>query len=67
MSPHASVSTISAPSGAIVTRPVVYHSFGIIKVVAIAAPFTYVGAFLAKSFAAYLEDFDLFVPDDDDD
>ena len=48
-------------------KPVYYHSFGIPKVLIISAPFIYIGAFSAKSFAAYLEDFDLFVPDDDDD
>lgn len=54
-------------SGALPSKPITYHSFGIVKVVTVSAPFIYIGAFAAKSFAAYLEDFDLFVPDDDDD
>lgn len=49
------------------SKPVYYHSFGIAKVLAISAPFIYIGASTAKAFALYLEDFDLFVPDDDDD
>lgn len=49
------------------SKPIYYHSFGIIKIISVSAPFIYVGAYLAASFAAYLEDLDLFVPDDDDD
>ena len=49
------------------SKPINYHSFGIIKIISVSAPFIYVGAYLAASFAAYLEDLDLFVPDDDDD
>lgn len=58
---HSKLSTV-VPS-----KPIYYHSFGIPKVLLISTPFIYAGAFLAKSFALYLEDFDLFVPDDDDD
>ncbi len=49
------------------SKPINYHSFGIVKIVSVSAPFIYVGAFLAEYFASKLEDFDLFVPDDDDD
>lgn len=57
----------STDVGEIASKPIHYHTFGIAKVLVISAPFIYVGAYGAKSFAAYLEDFDLFVPDDDDD
>ena len=54
-------------SSAVPVKPTYYHSLGIAKVLVVSTPFIYVGAFMAKSFAAYLEDLDLFVPDDDDD
>jgi len=41
--------------------------FSITKVVACIALGTYVGQFVAKSFAAFMEETELFVPDDDDD
>lgn len=49
------------------SKPISYYSFGIVRVATVSAPFVYIGAWLAASFASYLEDFDLFVPDDDDD
>ena len=60
-------SRLSTAVGRIPSKPINYHSFGIIKVISVSAPFIYIGAYLAASFASYLEDFDLFVPDDDDD
>lgn len=44
-----------------------YHQMGIAKIVLISTPFVCAGALAAKAFASYLEDIDLFVPDDDDD
>jgi hypothetical protein len=60
------VRRVSTTSSVVPSKPIYYHSLGILKVLTVSAPFIYVGAFIAKSFAAYLEDFDLFVPDDDD-
>ena len=59
------VTTTSA--GGMISEPVRYHSFGIAKVLVFSTPFICLGAFIAKKFASSLEDFDLFVPDDDDD
>lgn len=59
--------TFSTVVGGVESRPIYYHSFGIAKVLIVSTPFISVGAFIAASFASYLEDFDLFVPDDDDD
>ena len=62
---HSKLST--AAIGKIPSKPIDHQSFGLIKVVSVSAPFIYIGSFIAASFAAYLEDLDLFVPDDDDD
>lgn len=53
-------------SSTVASKPM-HHPMGIAKIVIISTPFVCVGAFAAKTFANYLEDFDLFVPDDDDD
>ena len=53
-------------SGAILPEPE-KTSFGLVKVTAAVLPFLYVGATLGKEGAAFLEDNDIFVPDDDDD
>jgi len=49
------------------SKPIRYHAFGIAKVLAVSAPFLWIGQSLAAKFASYLEEFDFFVPDDDDD
>jgi hypothetical protein len=41
--------------------------FALIKVMAVVFPFLYAGATLSKNGAAFLEENDIFVPDDDDD
>ena len=65
------VTTATIPArrlGAVVpSKPIYYHTFGMAKVLIVSAPFIYLGAHTAKFFASYLEDLDLFVPDDDDD
>ena len=40
---------------------------GIVKVFACAIPGIYIGATVAREGAAFLEENDIFVPDDDDD
>ena len=42
-------------------------NFALPKVVLVTFPFLYLGASLSKSGAAFLEENDIFVPDDDDD
>lgn len=42
-------------------------SFALVKVMAVVIPFLYCGASLSKSGAAFLEENEIFVPDDDDD
>ena len=42
-------------------------SFAVVKVLAVVCPFLYFGATISKSGAAFLEENDIFVPDDDDD
>ena len=42
-------------------------SFGVVMILAMVLPFLYVGATISKSGAAFLEENDIFVPDDDDD
>ena len=42
-------------------------SLGLIKVCAITVPTVYIGAELARISATFLEDWNIFAPDDDDD
>uniref|UniRef100_A0A8D0C8L4 Essential MCU regulator, mitochondrial n=1 Tax=Salvator merianae TaxID=96440 RepID=A0A8D0C8L4_SALMN len=53
-------------TGAILPKPV-KMPFGLLRVFAIVIPFLYVGTQISKSFAALLEEHDIFVPEDDDD
>ncbi|XP_003221078.1 essential MCU regulator, mitochondrial [Anolis carolinensis] len=59
-------SVTATPSGAILPKPV-KMPFGLLRVFAIVIPFLYVGTQISKSFAALLEEHDIFVPEDDDD
>ena len=53
-------------SGALLPKPQKYR-FGLIGIGVVAVPFIGAGAWAAKEFASYLEEADIFVPDDDDD
>ncbi|KAJ7330017.1 hypothetical protein JRQ81_016191 [Phrynocephalus forsythii] len=53
-------------TGAILPKPV-KMPFGLLRVFAVVIPFLYVGTQISKSFAALLEEHDIFVPEDDDD
>ncbi|XP_015282424.1 PREDICTED: essential MCU regulator, mitochondrial [Gekko japonicus] len=71
---HRSPSATVAPSrsltfthsGAILPKPV-KMPFGLLRVFSVVIPFLYVGTQISKSFAALLEEHDIFVPEDDDD
>ncbi|XP_060101328.1 essential MCU regulator, mitochondrial [Heteronotia binoei] len=71
---HGSPSATVAPSrsitvtqsGAILPKPV-KMPFGLLRVFSVVIPFLYVGTQISKSFAALLEEHDIFVPEDDDD
>ncbi|XP_048356393.1 essential MCU regulator, mitochondrial [Sphaerodactylus townsendi] len=71
---HRITSTIVAPSrnvtatrtGAILPKPV-KMPFGLLRIFSVVIPFLYVGTQISKSFAALLEEHDIFVPEDDDD
>ncbi|KAG5832443.1 essential MCU regulator, mitochondrial-like [Anguilla rostrata] len=58
--------TVSTASGGIPPQPV-KTSFGLFRMTVVTVPFLYVGTLISKNFAAYLEEHDIFVPDDDDD
>nr|XP_033791007.1 essential MCU regulator, mitochondrial [Geotrypetes seraphini] len=53
-------------TGAILPKPE-KTSFGLLKVFGVVIPFLYLGTQISKSFAALLEEHDIFVPEDDDD
>ena len=53
-------------SGAFLPKPDV-QKLGLAKVFACAIPGIYIGATVAREGAAFLEENDIFVPDDDDD
>ncbi len=54
-------------TGSVLPKPHMAYSFGTLRVVLWSIPFIYTGAMAAKYMASSLEEFDLFVPDDDDD
>ena len=54
-------------TGAVLPKPKLAYSLGILRVLVVSTPFIYAGAMAAKFMASSLEEFDLFVPDDDDD
>ena len=53
-------------TGAILPKPE-QIKFPVVKAMAVAFPFLYTGMMLSKNAAAFLEENDIFVPDDDDD
>ncbi|CAG5128167.1 unnamed protein product [Candidula unifasciata] len=53
-------------NGAILPKPPQVR-FGLIKVALTVTPFLLGGATISREFAAWLEEHELFVPDDDDD
>ncbi|XP_028829279.1 single-pass membrane protein with aspartate-rich tail 1b [Denticeps clupeoides] len=57
---------VSSTSGAILPKPDKV-SFGLIRMVVVIVPFLYLGTQISKSFAALLEEHEIFVPSDDDD
>ncbi|KAJ8254320.1 hypothetical protein COCON_G00209320 [Conger conger] len=58
--------TVTTTSGGIPAQPM-KTSFGLFRMTVVVVPFLYVGTLISKSFAALLEEHDIFVPDDDDD
>ena len=53
-------------TGAILPKPEQIR-FPVVKAMFVAFPFLYIGMMLSKNAAAFLEENDIFVPDDDDD
>ena len=59
---------VTTESGSILPKPYrPYKNIGPILVAVWAPPFIYCGAMVAKVFAAWMEEMNIFVPDDDDD
>ncbi|GFR82965.1 chromosome 22 open reading frame 32 [Elysia marginata] len=56
----------TSDTGAVLQRPQQVR-FGLIKVALTVTPFLLGGATISREFAAWLEEHELFVPDDDDD
>lgn len=52
-------------SGAVLSKPE-RKSFGLIKVACVVVPFLYVGGVISREGAAWLEENDIFSPEDDD-
>ncbi|CAL1601562.1 unnamed protein product [Knipowitschia caucasica] len=57
---------VSTSSGGILPKPD-KTPFGLIRMTVVVVPFLYVGTLISKSFAALLEEHEIFVPEDDDD
>lgn len=58
--------TVTVENGAFCEKPDQIR-LGLVKALAVVCPFLYAGATLSKNGAAFLEENDIFVPDDDDD
>lgn len=59
---------VTTESGSILPRPHrPYNNVGLVMVAIWAPPFIYSGAMMAKFFASWMEEMNIFVPDDDDD
>lgn len=56
---------LTTESGAVPKKPQTM-SFGVIKVVLLSIPFIYVGAVMSREGAAWLEENEIFSPEDDD-
>ncbi|MBN3278216.1 EMRE protein, partial [Polyodon spathula] len=59
-------SAVTTATGRMLPKPV-KTSFGLVRMAAVVLPFLYIGTLISKSFAALLEEHDIFVPEDDDD
>ncbi len=59
-------SAVFTGSGAVKPKPEQIR-FPVVKVLCVAIPFLVAGATVSKNAAAFLEENDIFVPDDDDD
>ena len=57
---------VYSETGAVLERPEQIR-FGLLKVLLFVVPFVYLGAALSKTGAAFLEENDIFVPEDEDD
>ncbi|XP_071797694.1 essential MCU regulator, mitochondrial-like isoform X2 [Asterias amurensis] len=53
-------------TGALLAKPTTIN-LGLSKIVLVTVPFLYLGATISKEGAAFLEENDIFIPDDDDD
>lgn len=58
-------SSTCTSSGAILSKPEKMR-FGLVKVTCVVVPFLYVGGIISREGAAWLEENDIFSPDDDD-
>ena len=54
-------------SGAFIEEPKKNYRFGLLKVMLTVVTGLSIGAWISQRFAAFLEENDLFVPEDDDD
>lgn len=59
-------SVVYTETGGVLEKPPQVR-FGVIKVMAVALPFIYIGGTLSMMGAAFLEENDIFVPQEDDD
>ena len=58
-------SSTCTSTGAILSKPE-KKSFGLVKVTCVVIPFLYVGGVISREGAAWLEENDIFSPEDDD-
>lgn len=63
---HHLLTTVYSSSGAIADMPKWYR-FGLFKIVATIVTFVMIGSFISKAAVTFLEENDIFKPEDDDD
>lgn len=60
------LANVSGSTGTIPPMPK-RQFLGITKLLLVSAPFIYIGGMISMHGASFLEDYDIFVPEDDDD
>ena len=58
---------VTTSTGAVLKKPVKYYNFGLLRVVAVMIPFVYVGYWVGGEFAEFLEKYEFYIPDEDED
>uniref|UniRef100_A0A1X7V803 Essential MCU regulator, mitochondrial n=1 Tax=Amphimedon queenslandica TaxID=400682 RepID=A0A1X7V803_AMPQE len=59
--------TTTTQSGALVSKPIRHYNLVLFRLGFVAIPFVYLGYWAGGQFAEFLEEYEFYIPDDDDD